>query len=226
MSNQDIGAVDTTETGTDTANQAEATKTYTQKEMDDMAAKLKSSLTKKLLKPYEELGDPAELKALREEATRLKNEEAMKRGDFEKVLQEMASKKDNEIAMRDKVISEFKIDMPLINAAAQHKSVSPEQVKSLLKSYTRLNGDGEVEVLDTKGKVKYNSKGIAYSVDDLVKEFLDANPHFVQATPATTNSHSSHNVANGEKLDLSKLNMNNPADKARYVEYRKQMGIT
>ena len=60
---------------TDTANESvvenqaqEATKTYSQKEVDDMMARMKGSLSKKLLKPFEDLGDPEELRQLKLEA--------------------------------------------------------------------------------------------------------------------------------------------------------------
>jgi hypothetical protein len=61
-------------------------------------------------------------------------------------------------------------------------------------------------------------------VEDLVKEFLDSNPHFKAAGPSTTQSKS--NVSQSrEKLDISKLNMSNPADRKIYAEYRKSAGI-
>ena len=43
-------------------NQAQATKTYSQEEVDNMMARMRGSLEKKLLKPYEDLGDPTELR--------------------------------------------------------------------------------------------------------------------------------------------------------------------
>ena len=46
----------------DTANQAQAVKTYTQEEVDNMMARMRGSLEKKLLKPYADLGDPEELR--------------------------------------------------------------------------------------------------------------------------------------------------------------------
>ena len=47
-------------------NQATA-KTYSQEEVDNMMARMKGSLEKKLLKPYEDLGDPEELRNIRSE---------------------------------------------------------------------------------------------------------------------------------------------------------------
>jgi len=78
---------------TDAENQAQATKTYSQKEVDDMMARMKNSLKSKLLKPYEELGDPDELRQLKLEAEEKRQQEQVKRGEFEKTLQELAAKK-------------------------------------------------------------------------------------------------------------------------------------
>ena len=137
-------------TDVQTENQAQATKTYTQEEVDNMMARMRGSLEKKLLKPYEGLGDPAELKALREEAEKRQQEQQIKRGEFEKTLQELAAKKDAEIQKRDSVIKEYKINTPLLSAAAQFRAVNAEQVKALLSNQVRLNPDGEVEVIDAK----------------------------------------------------------------------------
>jgi hypothetical protein len=52
----------------ETENQAQAAKTYTQEEVDAMMGRMKGSLQKKLLKPYEDRGDPDELRALKQEA--------------------------------------------------------------------------------------------------------------------------------------------------------------
>ena len=207
-------------------NQATATKTYTQEEVDNMMARMKGSLQKKLLKPYEDLGDPEELRTLKTEAERKAQAEAIKRGEFEKTLQELAAKKDAEIQKRDSVIKEYKVNTPLLNAAAQYRSVNPEQVKSLLSTNVRLNSEGEVEVIDTKGAVRYTDAGTPLGVDDLVREFLDSNPHFVQPTPATTNTQSSHSSrSHSNEIDLTKLDMKNPEHRKVYAEYRKKSGL-
>ena len=211
---------------TDAENQAQATKTYSQKEVDDMMARMKSSLKSKLLKPYEELGDPDELRQLKAEAEQKRQAEQLKRGEFEKTLQELAAKKDAEIARRDAIISEYKINTPLLSAAAKYNAVNAEQVKSLLSSNIRIGESGEVEVTDGKGSVRYSDKGEPIGVEDLVKEFLDANPHFKLANPATTQTRS--NVVDKgvtKKVDITKLDMKNPEHRAAYKEYRKAAGI-
>lgn len=194
---------------TDTVdNQAEVVdKFYTQKEVDDMMAGLKSSVMKKALKPYEDLGDPETLRQLKAEAEQRHQEQQIKRGEFEKTLQELAAKKDSEIQKRDTIIKEYKVNTPLVSAAAKYRAVNADQVKALLSPNLRLNDDGEVEVVDAKGTVRYNDAGSPLQVDDLVREFLDCNPHFVAATPATTNSKSNVGNSNIEDIDVSKLDM-------------------
>ena len=206
-------------------NQAQAVKTYSQEEVDNMMARMKGSLQKKLLKPYEDLGDPDELRQLRDEAQKKQQAEAIKRGEFEKTLSELAAKKDAEIQKRDSIIKEYKVNTPLLSAAAQYKAVNAEQVKALLSNNVRLNEVGEVEVVGSDGSVRYNDTGAALGVEDLVREFLDSNPHFVQSSPATTNTKS--NVSNGSqaKMDITKLDMKNPEHRQVYAEYRKANGL-
>jgi hypothetical protein len=202
---------------TEDGNQAQAVKTYTQDEVDNMMARMRGSLEKKLLKPYEDLGDPTELRSLKQQAEAKAQQEAIKRGEFEKTLQELAARKDAEIQKRDSVIKEYKVNTPLLSAAAQYRAVAPEQVKALLSNNVRLNADGEVEVVDNTGAVRYNDKGEAIGVDALVKEFLDSNPHFVASTPSTTNTRT--NIQPG-KVDVSKLDMRNPEHRKLYAQSR------
>jgi len=225
MDQETTAATEVTDTQAETVEvQAQAeTKTYTQEEFDAAMAKMRHAVTNKVLKPYQDLGDPEELRELKSKAEAQRQEEQLKRGEFEKTLQEMAAKKDAEIQRRDAIIKEYKVDTPLLNAAAKYRSVQPEQVKSLLKNNVRLGEEGNVEVVGSDGSVRYNDAGEALGVDDLVKEFLDANPHFVQATPSTTNTKSSINNSK-EPLDISKLDMSNPEHRKAYAEMRKQRG--
>jgi hypothetical protein len=203
---------------------ATQSRVYTQQEFDDAMAKMKAAVVKRTTRAYEDLGDIEELRQLKTEVERRKQEEAMNRGEFEKILQDLAAKKDTEIARRDAVIREYRVDTPLVTAAAQLRSINPEQVRSLLKSNVRLNQDGEVEVVDTTGQVRYTDSGQALGVQDLVREFLEANPHFVQPTPSTTNSRTSITAPN-TKLDITKLDMKNPEHRRVYAEYRKTAGL-
>jgi hypothetical protein len=221
-SSQTSATPEATDAAATADNQATASKSYSQQEVDDMMARMKGSLQKKLLKPYEDLGDPEELRTLRSEAEKRQQEQQIKRGEFEKTLQELAAKKDFEIQKRDALIKEYKVNTPVLNAAAKYRAVNPDQVRTLLQPQLRLNGDGEVEVVDSRGAVRYNDAGAPIGVDDIVREFLDSNPHFVGATPATTNSSSMvRGGGSNGPLDFSKMDMKNPEVRKLYAEARK-----
>jgi hypothetical protein len=221
----DINTQATDATETNFENQAAATKTYTQEEFDRHMAGMKSSIAKKYEKQFSDLGDIDELRALKTQAEAKKLEEAKKRGEFEKVLSELAAKKDAEIQKRDSVIKEYKVNTPLLAAAAQHRAVNAEQVKALLSNNVRLNQEGEVEVVGNDGSVRYNDTGAPLGVNDLVREFLDSNPHFVQSSPATTNSKSSVSNPSPGKLDIASLDMSKKEHREIYAKYRKENGL-
>jgi len=212
-------------TDLNTGNQAQSVKTYSQEEVDNMMARMKGSLEKKLLKPYAELGDPEELRSIKTEWEKKQQEAQIKRGEFEKTLQELAAKKDQEILKRDSIIKEYKVNVPLLSAAAKFNAVNAEQVKALLATNVRLNNDGEVEVVDEKGAVRYNDAGEALGVDDLVRGFLDLNPHFRVANPSTTNTKSNVSAGSTQTLDISKLDMRNPEHRKLYAQHRKANGL-
>lgn len=217
LANEDTGSSENT-------NQAQSVKTYTQDEVNDMMARTKGAVQKKYEKTLADLGDIDELRQLRATHEQQQLELQKKRGDFDKIIADLAAKKDEEIRKRDEIIKSYTVDMPLVNTAAQLGAVNPKQVQALLKSNLRLGETGEVEVLDEKGTVRYSDKGQPFKVEDLVKEFLDSNPHFKSAGPSTTQSKS--NVTQSrEKFDITKLNMSNPADRKLYAEYRKTSGI-
>ena len=208
-----------------TENQAQATKTYSQQELDNMMARMKGSLEKNLQKPYEDLGDPVEPRQLREDAVKKQQAEAIKRGEFEKTLQELAAKKDAEISKRDSVIKEYKVNVPILSAAAKYNAANADQVKTLLANNVRLNDNGDVEVVDSKGSVRYNDKGEGLGVEDLVREFIDSNPHFKLSNPTTTNSKSNITSKGNAPVDVTKLDMNKPEHRALYREHRKTLGL-
>lgn len=212
--------MDTTATGA-TQTQEQASKTYTQEEFDNHMAGLKKSLASKYERQFAELGDIEDLRQLKTEAEQRKQEEQIKRGEFEKTLQELAAKKDDEIRKRDQVITEYKVNSPLLDAAAKNRAVAPEQVKALLSSQVRLGETGEVEVLAQDGSVRYDDSGKAITVNQLVKEFLDTNPHFVQPGSSTTNTKSAVTPsASSGGFDLSSLDLSKPEHRQLYKDAR------
>ena len=223
MTDQNIGNLDNTDES-DNNNQAATPKTYTQEEFDNHLARMKASIQKKYEKTFADLGDINELRQLKTDAEKRRTDEQMKRGEFEKTLQELASRKDEEIKKRDEIIRSYTVDTPLVSTAAKYGAVNVEQVKTLLKPNVRLNSDGEVEIVDQKGAVRYNDKGVALGVEDLVRSFLEDNPHFKAAGPSTTQTRT--NVSQkSEKFDVTKLNMSNPEDRKLYAQYRKSSGL-
>lgn len=210
LANDDTGSSD---------KQDQAQKTYSEAEVNDMMARMKSSLTKRLSKQWEDLGDPEELRNIKQDYERRKTEEAKKRGEFDKIIQQLAETKDAEIRKRDEIIRSYTIDLPLVDTAAQLGAVNPSQVKQLLKPYVRMNDSGEVEVLDDKGSVRYSDRGTPFGVKDLVNEFLESNLHFRAAGPATSNGRSNIGQV-PEKLDPSKFNMKDAKQRQLYREMR------
>lgn len=203
-------------------NDQAVTKTFTQDEVNAILAKTKSQLEKKFSSKYEELGNPDELREIVTNYRKQQQDLDVKRGNFDKLMADLASKKDAEIQKRDSIIREFRIEQPLVTLAAQYRSVNPEQVKTLLKPALRLNDDGEVEVIDPKtNEVRYQDNGKPYTVDAFVKEFLDQNPHFVQATPATVNTQGNVGKGPAQPLDLAKLDLTRPDHRKLYADARR-----
>ena len=214
-----------TEAAGETAIQAQADKTFTQEEVNAILARTKTQIEKKFATKYQDLGDPDELRSIKSDWEKKQQEQQIKRGEFEKTLQELAAKKDAEISKRDSIIKEYKVNSPLLSAAAKYRAVNAEQVKNLLNNNVRLNADGEVEVIGEGGSVRYRDDGQPLAVEDLVREFLDSNPHFVSASPTTTNTKSNISQGQPAKLDITKLDMKNPEHRKVYSEYRKTNGL-
>ena len=223
MTDQNIG--DTEGTDTSQNNNQATVKTFTQDEVNAILAKTKTQLEKKYASKYEELGDPDTLKQIVSEHQKIQQEQQLKRGEFDRVIQELAAKKDAEIQKRDKIIESFKVEAPIVDAAARYRAVNPAQVQALIRNQVRLSPEGEVEVLDEKGVVRYDDSGKPVSVDSFVQSWLQSNPHFVSAAPATTNTKSNVTNSQQKKLDIKSLDMKNPEHRKIYADYRKSAGL-
>ena len=97
-------------------------------------------------------------------------------------MQDRIAEKDAEIAKYKNAIKEERIDNSILSVASQNKAISPNQVVALMKDKVRLTDDNRVEILDNNSNVRYNPKGELLSIEESVKEFLDANPHFRQGS--------------------------------------------
>ncbi len=209
-----------------TAETQDAKSSFTQEDLDRIVKDRLGRERSKILKQYEGV-DVERYRQLLDAEEKKQIEEQNKRGEFEKVLQSTVSKKDAAIQQLQKELQAIKVDGAVLNAASSRKAVNPQQVVRLLKDQIRLNEQGQVEVLDESGSIRYTDDGTAMTADELVNSFLSENPHFVSAGPSGTGSQSSVAQANGKlgNVDIDKLNMNDPAHRMIYKEHMKSKGI-
>ena len=154
----------------------------------------------------------------------LEEKQKIQKGEFEEILKNKTQEWNKEKASLESQLVDIKVNKSLLSSASKNKAINPDQVVSLLQSQIKLNESGNVEILDNNGLPRYNSNGELFTTDELVQEFLTQNPHFVSATPSGSGT-----VSNVDRQELNKpLNlsdldiMNNPEDRKKYAEYRKQ----
>ncbi len=149
-------------------------------------------------------------------------QEAKTKADLEKLMQERIAEKDQEILKYKNEIKKERIDNNILSVASQNKAISPSQVVALMKDKVRLTDDNRVEILDNNSNVRYNPKGELLSIEDSVKEFLDANPHFRQGSLSGTGSQSAIAGKTVKPFKIQDLDLSKPEDKKAYAEYRKK----
>jgi len=165
-------------------------------------------------------------KTLIEAEEKRKQEELEKRGQYETLLKEQAEKFNSKIQTYEQELHSIKVDGTLLNEASSNKAINPQQVVALLKGQVRLNEAGSVDVVDNTGNVRYDDNGNPLKVSDLVKGFLQENPHFKAPTPRGSGTGS----AQGEQgsmveTDVTKLDMNNPRHRQQYAEMMRNRGV-
>ena len=201
----------------------EATKLYTQSELDSITAAVRGTTEKKILKKFEGV-DLETYKSLIQKEEQVKLEEQKAKGEFEKILKKNADEANHKIQTLSSELAKIKVDGALINAASTKKAINPEQVARLVRDQVRMSEAGEVEVVDAKsGQVKYTETGDPMTIDGLVSEWLKSNPHFVTAGPAGGGSKSNTSPEGAKEVDVSKLDLNNAADRAIYKKLRPQI---
>ena len=196
--------------------------TFTQDEVNNIVerrlAKERGSMYKKL--GVDDLDVAVNAVKSQKEA---EEKQRIQRGEFEEILKNKTQEFTKEKQALQNQLRDIKINKSLLSSASKNKAITPDQVVELLKSDIKLNESGNVEILDKSGLPRYNQTGELLTTDELVQEFLTQNPHFVSATPSGSGSVSNvdRQVLN-KSLNLSELNFNNPEDKKRYAEWRKQ----
>ena len=147
--------------------------------------------------------------------------EAKSKSELEKLMQQRISEKDTEILKYKTEIKKERIDNSVLSVASKMNAINPQQVVDLLKTDIKLNDDNRIEILDNNSNIRYNEKGELLTIEQRVKEFLDANPHFSQGSKSGTGSQSSIEGKTVKPFKISDLDMSKPEDRAKYAEYRK-----
>ena len=148
--------------------------------------------------------------------------EAKSKADIEKIMQDRLSEKDSELNRYKTQIKKEKVDNSILSVANREKSINAQQVVSLLKEEVKYTDDGRIEIVDNNSNVRYNTKGELLTIDDRVKEFLDANPHFRQGSLSGSGSQSSVEGKTVKPFNIQDLDMSNVEDRAKYAKYRKE----
>ena len=191
--------------------------TFTQAQLDNI---IKSRLEAEQRKHQRTLEDAkkAEEDALKEKEVK----EAKSKAELEKVMQQRISERDTEVLKFKNALKAEKVDNSLLSVASQNQAINPSQVVSLLKDEVKLNDDNRVEILDKNSNIRYNEKGNVLTIEERVKEFLDANPHFRQGSKAGSGSQSSIEGKTVKPFKIQDLDLSKPEDRKRYAEYRKE----
>ena len=191
--------------------------TFTQEQLDNI---IKSRLEAEKTKHQRQID---EVKRQEEEIAKEKQvQEAKSKAELEKLMKQRISEKDTEILKYKTEIKKERIDNSILSVASRNKAISPSQVVSLLKDEVRLTDDNRVEILDNNKNIRYNSKGELLTIEEKVKEFLDANPHFSQGSLAGSGSQQSIGGKTVKPFNIQDLDMSKPEDRAKYSEYRKE----
>ncbi len=215
----------TTETKEEEAPQVQETpqaQTFTQDEVNNIVerrlAKERGSMFKKL--GVDDIDVAINAVKTQKEA---EEKQRIQKGEFEEILKTRTQEHQKEKSELENQLRDIKINKSLLESASKHKAINASQVVDLLKNDIKLNETGNVEILDKNGIARYNKQGELLTTDELVQEFLTQNPHFVSATPSGSGSVS--NVDRQElnkSLNLSELDFNNPEDRKKYAQYKKQ----
>ena len=191
--------------------------TFTQEQLDNIIKtrlEAEKSKVQKLLQ--EEENKKTEL--LKEQQLK----EAKSKAEIEKIMQDRLSEKDTELNRYKEQIKKEKVDNSILSVANKEQSINAQQVVALLKSEVKYNDDGRIEIVDNNSNVRYNTKGELLTIEDRVKEFLDANPHFRQGSRSGSGSQSSIGGNTVKPFSIQDLDLTKPEDRKAYQEYRKK----
>jgi|DEB0MinimDraft_4_1074332.scaffolds.fasta_scaffold01881_8 hypothetical protein len=196
---------------------------YTKEQFDNAMKSARLRGEESVLKKYTGV-DVEHYKSLLEKEEQIKLEEQKRKGEFEKILKEQAEKASQKISTLTDELTKIKVDGALLNAASKHRAINPDQVVKLVRDQVKMSETGQVEVVDPKtGQTKYTEAGSPLDVESAVKDWLNANPHFVSAGPSGSGSKSNTSPEGAKQVDISKLDLNKAEDRAIYKKMRHQI---
>ena len=190
---------------------------FTQEQLDNIIKQRLQAEQSKYTRQLEEQ-KKAEEEAQKDRAIK----EAKTKADLEKLMQEKIASKDAELQKMRADIKKEKIDNSLLSVASRYNAINPQQVTDLIKNQVRLSDDNRIEILDNNSNIRYNPKGELFSIEDRVKEFLEANPHFSASGKSGSGSQSSVGGKTVKPFNIQDLDLSKPEDRKKYAEYRKQ----
>ena len=191
--------------------------TFTQEQLDNI---IKQRLEAEKAKQQRQLD---EIKKKEEEAAKEKQiQDAKTKADLENLMKQRIAEKDKELADWKSKVKTINVDNSILSLASKNNAIAPDQVVSLLKNEVNYNDDGRIEVLDNNKNIRYNPKGELLTIEERVKEFLDANPHFRKGSASGSGSQSSVEGKTVKPFNIQELDMNKAEDREKYAEYRKK----
>ena len=203
--------VDTGATPNENEHQ-EQERTFTQADVD----KIVQARLDKYKKRYSDI-DVNEYKSLKQQEEERELEAMKKREEFDKILSQQKDKYSTEITTLRQELTNLKVDGTLLNTAASRNAVNPEQVAQLLKGSVGLDETGRPVVFDKDKNIQYDPETAEpRTIESYVNEWLDANPHFLRSTPGGVVSKGSTGSVGKGAVDLSSLDLSNPADREIY----------
>ena len=197
---------------------------YTKEQFDAAMKSARKSGEERVMKQYNGV-DVERFNSLVQQEEQRQLEEQKKKGEFEKILKEQAEKSNSKISALTDELTKIKVDGALINAASKHKAVNPEQVVKLVRDQVRMSETGQVEIVDPKtGNTRYTEAGEPLDVENAVAQWLQSNPHFVQAGPTGSGTQSNSNPKGVDtEVDINKLDLNDPKQRQLYAEMRRKI---
>ena len=181
---------------------------------------IKSRLESEKAKQQKALEEQKKLVDDQEKERQVKD--AKTKADLENLMKQRIKEKDDEINRMKSMIKTEKVDNSVMSVASKMNAINPQQIVQLMKNSIKLTDDNRIEILDKHSNTRYNDKGELLTIEESVKEFLDANPHFSQGSKSGVGSQSSVEGKTVKPFSIQDLDMSKADDRKRYAEYRKQ----